>query len=41
MFALVAGVQAMRQMLQLPALADADPKVLTKLLTPLFATLLS
>jgi AcrR family transcriptional regulator len=39
-FALVAGVQAMRQMMGLKALAEADPNVLVKLLTPLFEALL-
>lgn len=37
--ALVAGVQAMRQMLGLPALADAEPQVLVDLLAPLLAQL--
>jgi AcrR family transcriptional regulator len=39
-FALVAGVQAMRQTMGLKALADADPQVLETLLTPLFEKLL-
>ncbi|HEY2071866.1 MAG TPA: TetR family transcriptional regulator [Rhizomicrobium sp.] len=40
-FSLVAGVQVMRQTLALPALAKADPKVLAKLLAPLFTQLVS
>ena len=39
-FALVAGVQFMRQSLELPALAKATPASLTALLTPLFEELL-
>ena len=39
-FALVAGVQFMRQSLELPALAKANPASLTALLTPLFEDLL-
>lgn len=39
-FALVAGVQVMRQIIGLPALADADPRKLTKLLAPLFEQLI-
>lgn len=39
-FALVAGVQVMRQTMQLPALADADARTLADLLEPLFALLL-
>ena len=39
-FAVVAGVQAMRQMLALPALADADPDDLRRLLTPIFRHLI-
>jgi AcrR family transcriptional regulator len=39
-FALVAGVQFMRQSLELPALAKATPASLTALLTPLFEQLL-
>ena len=39
-FALVAGVQFMRQSLELPALAKATPACLTALLTPLFEGLL-
>jgi AcrR family transcriptional regulator len=38
--AFVAGFQMMRQMMRLGALADADPKVLIDLLTPLFALIL-
>lgn len=37
---LVAGVQMMRQMIALPALADAKPKALVKLLAPLFQKLI-
>ncbi|HEU0165799.1 MAG TPA: TetR family transcriptional regulator [Thermomicrobiales bacterium] len=37
---LVAGFQVMRQMMGLPALANADPDVLVRLLTPLFAELI-
>ena len=40
LIALVSGVQVMRQMIGLPALAKADPKVLTKLLTPIVQSLL-
>ena len=40
-FAVVAGVVAMRQGLQLPALVDADPRALAKLLVPVFALLLA
>jgi hypothetical protein len=36
---LVAGVQVMRQMIGLSPLANADPKVLMKLLGPLFQQL--
>jgi AcrR family transcriptional regulator len=36
---IVAGFQAMRQMLGLPALADARPEVLREILTPLFRAL--
>lgn len=36
---LVAGFQMMRQAIGLGALADSDPEVLTKLLTPLFESL--
>jgi AcrR family transcriptional regulator len=39
-FALVAGLQFMRQSLELPALAKASPATLTALLTPLFEELL-
>lgn len=38
-FAVVAGVQVMRQMMALPALADADPAVLKALLAPVFRQL--
>src|ERR1700761_4780128 len=37
---LVAGFQVMRQMIGLSALADADPKALVKILTPLFELLI-
>jgi AcrR family transcriptional regulator len=37
--ALVAGVQVMRQMLALPALADASPAALIRILTPIFQQL--
>jgi AcrR family transcriptional regulator len=37
--ALVAGVQVMRQMLALPALADAPPAALIRILTPIFQQL--
>jgi AcrR family transcriptional regulator len=40
-FALVAGVQVMRQIIGLPALADADPRKLTRLLAPLFEQLIA
>jgi AcrR family transcriptional regulator len=40
LFALVAGVQFMRQSLELPALARASPGTLASLLTPLFEELL-
>jgi AcrR family transcriptional regulator len=40
LLALVAGVQVMRQMIALPALADAEPKALARLLTPLFQQLI-
>jgi AcrR family transcriptional regulator len=40
LLALVAGVQVMRQVIALGALADADPDTLVKLLTPLFQHLL-
>jgi hypothetical protein len=33
---LVAGVQVMRQMIGLPALAEAEPETLVRLLAPLF-----
>jgi AcrR family transcriptional regulator len=38
-FALVAGVQMMRQIIALPALANADPDLLVNLLMPLFQRL--
>ena len=38
--ALVAGFQVMRQMIALPALADADPQTLVRLLEPLFQQLI-
>ena len=38
--ALVAGVQMMRQMIELDALANADPEVLVDLLTPIIARLI-
>ncbi|MFG1705053.1 TetR family transcriptional regulator [Nonomuraea sp. M3C6] len=38
--ALVAGVQAMRQMIGLTALTDADPAALVQLLTPVFQHLI-
>lgn len=41
MLALIAGLQLMRQMLELPALAKADPKVLVRLLAPIFERLLN
>lgn len=37
---IVAGFQMMRQMMALPALAEAEPKVLAALLTPLFRRLI-
>lgn len=40
LFALVAGFQVMRQVLALPALADADPQTLARLLTPLVEKLI-
>jgi AcrR family transcriptional regulator len=40
LLALVAGVQLMRQMLQLPALAKAEPKALVRILGPLITQLL-
>ena len=40
LLAFVAGFQMMRQMMRLDALADADPAVLTALLTALFETIL-
>jgi AcrR family transcriptional regulator len=39
--AIVAGVQVMRQMIALPALADADPADLQKILAPIFRQLIS
>ncbi|MBS0471343.1 MAG: TetR/AcrR family transcriptional regulator [Proteobacteria bacterium] len=39
-FALVAGLQFMRQSLELPALKSVSPKILAELLAPLFAQLL-
>ncbi|MEY2927186.1 MAG: hypothetical protein RL367_1663 [Pseudomonadota bacterium] len=40
LLALVAGLQVMRQMIGLKALADADPATLVMLLTPLFQQIL-
>jgi AcrR family transcriptional regulator len=40
LLSLVAGVQMMRQMMQLEALAEADPALLTNLLTPVIAEIL-
>jgi AcrR family transcriptional regulator len=37
---LVAGVQVMRQMIGLPALAKADPKALARILVPVFQLLI-
>jgi len=37
---IVAGIQVMRQMIGLAALADADPEVLVKLLGALFQQLI-
>lgn len=39
--AVVAGFQAMRQMVGLPALTNAEPQVLREILTPLFRDLIS
>jgi AcrR family transcriptional regulator len=39
--AIVAGVQVMRQMIALAALAEADPKALVKLLAPIIQQLIS
>jgi AcrR family transcriptional regulator len=39
--AIVAGVQVMRQMIGLPALANAEPEMLVKLLAPIFQQLVS
>jgi AcrR family transcriptional regulator len=41
LLALVAGLQLMRQMVELPALAKAEPKSLVKILAPLFDQLLA
>jgi AcrR family transcriptional regulator len=41
MLALIAGFQLMRQVLELPALAKAEPEVLAKVLGPLFDRLLA
>lgn len=41
MLALVAGVQVMRQMIELPALAKADPEALAHLIRPLFQQLIN
>ncbi|HEY7638780.1 MAG TPA: TetR family transcriptional regulator [Steroidobacteraceae bacterium] len=41
MLALIAGFQLMRQMLELPALAQADPRTLVRVLGPVFDRLLS
>jgi AcrR family transcriptional regulator len=41
MLALIAGFQAMRQMIELPALAKSDPKTLVKVLGPIFDQLLA
>lgn len=41
MLALIAGFQLMRQMLELPALAKADPRALVKILGPVFDRLLA
>ena len=40
LLSLVAGFQVMRQMIALPALAGADPKVLVKVLGPIFQELM-
>jgi AcrR family transcriptional regulator len=40
LLAVVAGFQMMRQMMRLEVLADADPAVLAKLMTSIFATLI-
>ncbi|HKR36920.1 MAG TPA: TetR family transcriptional regulator [Steroidobacteraceae bacterium] len=41
MLALIAGLQLMRQMLELPALAKADSKALIRVLAPIFDRLLA
>ncbi|HJY39141.1 MAG TPA: hypothetical protein VJ299_16815, partial [Steroidobacteraceae bacterium] len=41
MLALIAGFQLMRQVLELPALAGAEPAALAKVLSPLFDRLLA
>lgn len=41
MLALIAGLQLMRQMLELPALAKAESKALIRLLAPIFDRLLA
>jgi AcrR family transcriptional regulator len=41
MLALIAGFQLMRQMLELPALAQADPRALVRILGPVFDELLA
>ena len=41
LLSLVAGIQMMRQMIGLPALADADPDVLADLLAPLFRQIMT
>jgi hypothetical protein len=40
-FAVVAGVQVMRQMIGLSALADADPADLKRILEPIFRALVT
>jgi AcrR family transcriptional regulator len=40
MLAMIAGLQVMRQMIGLPALADAKPKALVKVLGPVFQLLI-
>jgi hypothetical protein len=40
LLAVVAGFQMMRQMMRLEVLANADPALLAKLLTSIFATLI-
>jgi hypothetical protein len=39
--AIVAGIQVMRQMIALPALADADPADLQRVLAPIFRSLIT